>query len=150
MSVEAFLDQDAIAVTVSDQGRWTGDSSASLRSQRRGRGLTLMSGLANQVETVRTRRAHESCCSSTPPPWTGRELAVNWLGLLHRLAELLEEPVVVIARHDVTGGDDHRYRPFDQFECGQCGQTAVVGQLLRPGTSTWPTNGRFITKVSPS
>lgn len=54
VSVEAFLDQDAIAVTVSDQGRWTGDSSASLRSHRRGRGLTLMSGLANRVETVRT------------------------------------------------------------------------------------------------
>ncbi|WP_425271238.1 ATP-binding protein [Mycobacterium gastri] len=40
--------------TVSDSGRWAGDSSASLRSQRRGRGLTLMSGLADRVDTVRT------------------------------------------------------------------------------------------------
>ena len=52
--VEAFVRQDAVAVTVSDTGRWVGDSSASLRSRRRGRGLTLMSGLADRVDTVRT------------------------------------------------------------------------------------------------
>ncbi len=52
--VEAFLRQETVAVTVSDTGRWVGDSSASLRSRRRGRGLTLMSGLADRVDTVRT------------------------------------------------------------------------------------------------
>lgn len=55
VSVEAFLRDDTVSVTVSDTGRWAGDSSASLRSRRRGRGLTLMSGLANRVDTVRSR-----------------------------------------------------------------------------------------------
>ncbi|MBY0389027.1 MAG: SpoIIE family protein phosphatase [Mycobacterium pseudokansasii] len=54
VSIEAFLHRDRVVVTVSDSGRWAGDSSASLRSQRRGRGLTLMSGLADRVDTVRT------------------------------------------------------------------------------------------------
>lgn len=54
VSVEAFLRRDAVVITVSDAGRWVGDSSASLRSRRRGRGLTLMSGLADDVETRRT------------------------------------------------------------------------------------------------
>ncbi len=54
VSVEAFLHEETVAVTVSDTGRWAGDSSASLRSQRRGRGLTLISGLADRVNTVRS------------------------------------------------------------------------------------------------
>ncbi|UXA07712.1 SpoIIE family protein phosphatase [Mycobacterium sp. SMC-2] len=54
VSVEAFLRQRAVAVTVSDTGRWAGDSSASLRSRRRGRGLTLIGGLADHVDTLRT------------------------------------------------------------------------------------------------
>ena len=54
VSVEAFLQLDTVVITVSDTGRWIGDSSASLRSRRRGRGLTLMSGLADDVETRRT------------------------------------------------------------------------------------------------
>jgi signal transduction histidine kinase/FixJ family two-component response regulator len=54
VSVEAFLRDKTVAVTVSDTGRWVGDSSASLRAQRRGRGLTLISGLADRVDTVRT------------------------------------------------------------------------------------------------
>ncbi|OCB39765.1 histidine kinase [Mycobacterium malmoense] len=54
VSVEAFLRQRTVAVTVSDTGRWVGDSSASLRSRRRGRGLTLIGGLADHVDTVRT------------------------------------------------------------------------------------------------
>jgi anti-sigma regulatory factor (Ser/Thr protein kinase) len=54
VSIEAFVQQDTVVITVSDTGRWTGDSSASLRSRRRGRGLTLMSGLADDVETRRT------------------------------------------------------------------------------------------------
>jgi CheY-like chemotaxis protein/anti-sigma regulatory factor (Ser/Thr protein kinase) len=54
VSIEAFLHPETIAFTVSDSGRWAGDSSASLRSHRRGRGLTLISGLADRVDTVRT------------------------------------------------------------------------------------------------
>ena len=54
VSVEAFLRQQTVAVTVSDTGRWVGDSSASLRSRRRGRGLTLIGGLADHVDTLRT------------------------------------------------------------------------------------------------
>lgn len=53
VSIEAFLHRDRVVVTVGDSGRWAGDSSASLRSQRRGRGLTLMSGLADRVDTIR-------------------------------------------------------------------------------------------------
>jgi histidine kinase-like protein len=45
---------ETVAVTVSDTGSWVGDSSASLRSRRRGRGLTLIGGLADRVATVRT------------------------------------------------------------------------------------------------
>jgi anti-sigma regulatory factor (Ser/Thr protein kinase) len=52
--IEAFLRRDGVSISVSDSGRWVGDSSASRRSRRRGRGLTLISGLADQVETVRT------------------------------------------------------------------------------------------------
>lgn len=54
VSIEAFLRQDTVSITVSDTGQWIGDSSASLRNRRRGRGLTLMSGLADDVETLRT------------------------------------------------------------------------------------------------
>ncbi|OBH90095.1 SpoIIE family protein phosphatase [Mycobacterium sp. E2989] len=54
VSVEAFLREQTVAVTVSDTGRWEGDSSASLRSRRRGRGLTLIGGLADHVDTLRT------------------------------------------------------------------------------------------------
>ncbi|WP_197519493.1 ATP-binding protein, partial [Mycobacterium sp. E2327] len=54
VSVEAFLHGETVAVTVSDTGSWADDSSASLRSRRRGRGLTLIGGLADRVATVRT------------------------------------------------------------------------------------------------
>ncbi len=54
VSIEAFLLRDGLSISVSDSGRWVGDSSASRRSRRRGRGLTLIGGLADQVETVRT------------------------------------------------------------------------------------------------
>jgi signal transduction histidine kinase/CheY-like chemotaxis protein len=55
VSVEAFIRGNTVAITVADSGRWSGDSSASLRSYRRGRGLTLMSGLADRVDTIRDR-----------------------------------------------------------------------------------------------
>lgn len=54
LSVEGFLREETVSVAVSDTGRWLGDSSASLRTRRRGRGLTLMSGLADRVDTVRS------------------------------------------------------------------------------------------------
>lgn len=54
VSVEAFLRDGTVSITVGDSGRWTGDSSASQRSQRRGRGLALISGLADRVDTRRT------------------------------------------------------------------------------------------------
>jgi anti-sigma regulatory factor (Ser/Thr protein kinase) len=54
VSVEAFLRVGTVAVTVCDTGQWVADSSASLRTQRRGRGLTLIGGLADRVDTVRT------------------------------------------------------------------------------------------------
>jgi signal transduction histidine kinase/CheY-like chemotaxis protein len=54
VSVEAFLRRETVAVTVSDTGRWVGDSSDSLRNRRRGRGLSLIGGLADRVDTVRS------------------------------------------------------------------------------------------------
>ena len=54
VSVEAFLREQTVAITISDTGQWVGDSSASLRSRRRGRGLTLIGGLADHVDTLRT------------------------------------------------------------------------------------------------
>ncbi|MDD4867448.1 MAG: ATP-binding protein, partial [Mycobacterium sp.] len=54
VSVEAFAREETVAVTVSDTGQWLADSSASRRTKRRGRGLTLMGGLADRVDTVRT------------------------------------------------------------------------------------------------
>ncbi|GAB3027752.1 SpoIIE family protein phosphatase [Mycobacterium bourgelatii] len=54
VSLEGFLYRETVAVTVSDSGSWAGDSSASLRSQRRGRGLTMISGFADRVDTNRT------------------------------------------------------------------------------------------------
>ncbi|WP_102418886.1 SpoIIE family protein phosphatase [Mycobacterium sp. 4858] len=54
VSLEAFVHQRTVAVTISDTGRWAGDSSASLRSRRRGRGLSLIGGLADHVDTLRT------------------------------------------------------------------------------------------------
>lgn len=54
VSVEAFVRGQTVTATVSDAGQWSGDSSASQRSQRRGRGLTMINGLADDVRTVRT------------------------------------------------------------------------------------------------
>lgn len=56
VAVEAFLRGTGLAVTVSDSGRWSLDSAASQRSNRRGRGLTLINALADQVDTVRATR----------------------------------------------------------------------------------------------
>lgn len=55
VSVEVHLDGNGgLSATVSDTGRWAGDSSASQREAVRGRGLKLIHGLSSRVETVRT------------------------------------------------------------------------------------------------
>jgi signal transduction histidine kinase/DNA-binding response OmpR family regulator len=54
VSIEAFVRGDTVTVTISDTGRWSGDSSASLRSLQRGRGLTLINELPDHVKTART------------------------------------------------------------------------------------------------
>jgi signal transduction histidine kinase/DNA-binding response OmpR family regulator len=54
VAIEAFVRGDTVTATVSDTGRWSGDSSASLRSLQRGRGLTLINGLPDHVKTART------------------------------------------------------------------------------------------------
>ncbi|MFL6126782.1 SpoIIE family protein phosphatase [Actinophytocola sp.] len=56
VSVEGAALDDSLSVTVSDSGQWTADSSASRHIALRGRGLTLMNGLADHVDTVRTAR----------------------------------------------------------------------------------------------
>jgi signal transduction histidine kinase/CheY-like chemotaxis protein len=54
VTVEAFRRGDSVSATVSDSGQWSGDSAASLRTQQGGRGLTLINGLADHVDTIRT------------------------------------------------------------------------------------------------
>jgi signal transduction histidine kinase/CheY-like chemotaxis protein len=54
VSIEAFLRGHTVTAAVSDTGRWSGDSSSSQRSLQRGRGLTMINGLADQVKTART------------------------------------------------------------------------------------------------
>jgi anti-sigma regulatory factor (Ser/Thr protein kinase) len=54
VSIEAFVRGHTVTATVSDAGRWSGDSSASQRNQQRGRGLTMINGLADHVKTART------------------------------------------------------------------------------------------------
>jgi signal transduction histidine kinase/CheY-like chemotaxis protein len=54
ISIEVFVRGRTVTATVSDTGRWSGDSSASQRSLRGGRGLTMINGLADHVKTVRT------------------------------------------------------------------------------------------------
>jgi signal transduction histidine kinase/DNA-binding response OmpR family regulator/serine phosphatase RsbU (regulator of sigma subunit) len=77
VAVEAFVYGEKVSTTVSDSGRWSGDSSASARSYRRGRGLTLINGLADRVDTVRTARGtqmtlqFERAVRSTPEPVAG-------------------------------------------------------------------------------
>jgi anti-sigma regulatory factor (Ser/Thr protein kinase) len=77
VAVEAFVYGDKVSATVSDSGRWSGDSSASARSYRRGRGLTLINGLADRVDTVRTARGtqmtlqFERAVRRTPEPADG-------------------------------------------------------------------------------
>ncbi|HET9079925.1 MAG TPA: SpoIIE family protein phosphatase [Trebonia sp.] len=55
VTIEAFAGPDTVNVTVGDSGCWERDPSAS-RAAGRGRGLTLMHGLADRVQTTRTPR----------------------------------------------------------------------------------------------
>jgi anti-sigma regulatory factor (Ser/Thr protein kinase) len=54
VSIEAFVRGHTVSATISDAGQWSGDSSASQRSLQRGRGLTMINGLADDVKTSRT------------------------------------------------------------------------------------------------
>ncbi|HXO80232.1 MAG TPA: SpoIIE family protein phosphatase [Mycobacterium sp.] len=54
VSIEAFVRGNTVTATISDAGQWSGDSSASQRSLQRGRGLTMINGLADDVKTSRT------------------------------------------------------------------------------------------------
>jgi CheY-like chemotaxis protein/anti-sigma regulatory factor (Ser/Thr protein kinase) len=54
VSIEAFVRGHTVTATISDAGQWSGDSSASQRSLQRGRGLTMINGLADDVKTSRT------------------------------------------------------------------------------------------------
>jgi CheY-like chemotaxis protein/anti-sigma regulatory factor (Ser/Thr protein kinase) len=56
ISVEAFAGDAAITLSVTDTGRWRRDTAASRRSGKRGRGLTLMHGMSDRVDTVRGRQ----------------------------------------------------------------------------------------------
>ena len=53
VSIEAFVRGRTVTATVTDAGQWSGDSSASQRSRERGRGLTMINGLADDAKTVR-------------------------------------------------------------------------------------------------
>jgi anti-sigma regulatory factor (Ser/Thr protein kinase) len=53
VSLEIFARASVIDVTVGDAGHWTDDSTSERRDSDRGRGLTLIRGLADQVDVVR-------------------------------------------------------------------------------------------------
>jgi anti-sigma regulatory factor (Ser/Thr protein kinase) len=53
VAIEAFADERRVEVSVTDSGRWTKDSAVSRRTDERGRGLTLIHGLSDRVDTVR-------------------------------------------------------------------------------------------------
>ena len=54
VSLEAIASGEAIVATITDPGQWSGDSSASQRGQYRGRGLTMINGMADHVSTHRS------------------------------------------------------------------------------------------------
>jgi serine phosphatase RsbU (regulator of sigma subunit)/anti-sigma regulatory factor (Ser/Thr protein kinase) len=54
VTLEVFKHTTHITGTVSDTGRWVGDTAASWRQASRGRGLTLMHNLSDRVRIVRT------------------------------------------------------------------------------------------------
>ncbi len=53
VAIEAFADARRVEVSVTDAGRWSKDSTVSRRTDERGRGLSLIHGLSDQVDTVR-------------------------------------------------------------------------------------------------
>lgn len=74
VGIEAFAVGDTVTVTISDSGRWVKDSADS-RAAGRGRGLTLIHGLAGNVQTVRGAfgtRVTITCPLGGLPAITGR------------------------------------------------------------------------------
>lgn len=53
VAIEAFADEHRVEVSVTDTGRWSKDTAVSRRTDERGRGLTLIHGLSDRVDTVR-------------------------------------------------------------------------------------------------
>ena len=53
VAIEAFAGEHQIDVSVTDSGRWSKDTTISRRIEQGGRGLTLIHGLSDQVDTVR-------------------------------------------------------------------------------------------------
>jgi hypothetical protein len=63
-----FARPDIIHATISDTGHWSTASAASHRSAPRGCGLTLVNGLADHVDTIRTAHGtHLTLCYSRAP-----------------------------------------------------------------------------------
>ena len=74
VGLEAFADGEAVKVTVSDFGEWVQGSGAS-RSAGRGHGLTLIYGLADDVQIVRSAlgtRVTITCRTGSPAAATRR------------------------------------------------------------------------------
>jgi CheY-like chemotaxis protein len=73
VTIEAFATPETVRVAIRDTGQWRGDSTASHRSGLRGRGLTLIYGLADQAEVARTPRGTTVTLRfhrSSPPTFT--------------------------------------------------------------------------------
>ncbi len=73
VTVEAFAEPDTITVTVADTGGWAKDSPAG-QAGHRGRGLTLIHGLADRVETARSSQGTRItiACRRTAADGNGR------------------------------------------------------------------------------
>jgi anti-sigma regulatory factor (Ser/Thr protein kinase) len=54
VSIEIFARPDLVDATISDLGHWTEESAATHHEPDRGRGLTLINGLADRLDTKRT------------------------------------------------------------------------------------------------
>jgi len=54
--VEVFADPEAIQASITDPGRWAADATAGGPGTAQDRGLTLIHGLSDSVEIVRSSR----------------------------------------------------------------------------------------------
>jgi anti-sigma regulatory factor (Ser/Thr protein kinase) len=68
IGIEAFAGQGVISATVTDPGHWSKDTTASGCGASRGRGLKLIHGLSDHVETVRTATGTRVTMTYRPDP----------------------------------------------------------------------------------